>query len=75
MICGGIRDHLEGDTTPLAGISSSPARYPRMLLVFFYIKIPAKSIMLWIIGYKRYKKMRSQRTSRGVIKVWRQIKF
>ena len=60
MIWAGRRYHLEGDMTPLAGMSLLPVGYIRVLLAWSSIQRPSESVMLWIRGDKKQKNMSAQ---------------
>ena len=75
MIWDGVRDHLEGDMTPLLGFPSSLARYLRLLLVWSSIQSSAESLILRIKGYNKHKNMGDQRTLRGALTLWRLMQF
>ena len=64
MIWDGIRDHMEGDMTPLAGITSSSVGYIRVLLAWSSIKRPDESVTLCIIGEKKKSNISAQITLR-----------
>ena len=57
------------DMNTLAGTPSSLELYPRVLLVWFYIKFPAKNAMLWERGEKRQKNVSYKITLMGCITV------
>ena len=75
MIWAGIRDHMEGDITPLAGMTSSLVGYLRVLLAWSSIQMPNKSLMLWIRGEHNQSNTSAQITLRGALKLWRLLQF
>ena len=75
IIWAGIRDHLEVDMNPLAGMTSSLAGEARGSLEWSSIPRPAGSMMLQKREYKNKKKMITQRNFREAKKLWRLLKF
>ena len=75
MIWVGRRDHLVGDMTPLAGMTSSLLGEARGSLEWSSITRPAVSVTLQKIEEKNQKNMSFQRTSRESQKVWRLLQF
>ena len=57
MIWDGIRNPLEGDMPPLAGIPSSLVGYLSELLVWYSIQRPYSSVVLNIRGKNKQRKM------------------
>ena len=75
MIWASIRDHMEGDMTPLAVIPSSSVGYLRVLLAWYSIQRPDKILMMWIREEKKQTNMSAQITLKEALKVWRLLQF
>ena len=75
MIRSGRRDHLVGDMTPLACMTSSLVEEARGSLGWSSIPRPVRSLVLHKREDNKHKNTSAQITSREAQKVWRLLQF